>query len=398
MNKKRWSVAPILFVALLAAAGSDAEAGKGKLRPSGGSLERTRNGVVFRESAKHTKGIRSKLTFGKLGKTLSATTEQSAHGVKSTVQRRRQRVTKAVSGSGNGTKGESNFEKKNFFTRKWKSKMTRSDTVGDNEVTENSSRKKIFGGWEARMPRRTGRMGNTEEFVNGQPRRTSPTDKPFRGKLKGKRSIDRTAESMEIADTQTRRWGVMRRLSFGLLGKKKQVSVEQRQTADGMKVTMTTPRAQTVRDTVVGDGVTMSTGTYTKKGRVRERDSVRITEQGGVRRTEKLRRDGSVKEIVTERMSNDGRSRTTTKKVRRDGSVRKIKEKESVIGQGGKKSWQRSRTTFRKNGTVRTNIGIGKVNGDWRANVKTPIGSIGSTKSRITSNSPGPAQVAPDDE
>lgn len=241
-------------------------------------------------------------------------------------------------------------------------------------------------------------MGNSEEFVNGQPRKVSPTGKPFGGKLKGRRSIDRTGESMEIADTQTRRWGVMRRLSFGLLGKKKRVSVEQRQTADGMKVTMTTPRAQTVRDTVVGDGVTLSTGTYSKKGRVRERDEVRITGEGGVRRTEKLRRDGTIKEIVSERMTNDGRTRITTKKIRKDGSVRKIKEKESVIGRNGKKSWQRSRTTFRKNGSVRTNLGIGKVNGDWRANVKTPVGSIGSSKPRITSNSPGPAQVAPDDE
>ena len=397
MNKQRWSIA-LVAAFLLAAAGSDADAGKGKVRRSGGSLERGKNGVVFREKSTHTKGIRSKLTFGKLGKTLSVTNEQSAGGVKSTVQRRRQRVTKAVAGFGNGTKGESKFEKKNFFTRKWKSKMTRSDTVGDNEVTENASSKKIFRDWKADMPRRTGRMGNSEEFVNGQPRKVSPTGKPFGGKLKGRRSIDRTGESMEIADTQTRRWGVMRRLSFGLLGKKKRVSVEQRQTADGMKVTMTTPRAQTVRDTVVGDGVTLSTGTYSKKGRVRERDEVRITGEGGVRRTEKLRRDGTIKEIVSERMTNDGRTRITTKKIRKDGSVRKIKEKESVIGRNGKKSWQRSRTTFRKNGSVRTNLGIGKVNGDWRANVKTPVGSIGSSKPRITSNSPGPAQVAPDDE
>ena len=396
MNKQRWSIA-LVAASLLAAASSDVEAGKGKLRRpgGGGGLERGKNGVVFREKSVHTKGIRSRLTFGKLGKTLSVTNEQSAGGVKSTVQRRRQRVTKAVEGFGNGTKGESNFEKKNFFTRKWKSKMTRSDTVGDNEVTENASSRKVFRDWKANMPRRTGRMGNTEEFVNGQPRKASPTGKPFRGKLKGKRSIDRAAESMELADTQTRRWGVLRFLG----NKKKRVSVEQRQTADGMRVTMTTPKAQTVRDTVVGDGVTLSTGTYSKKGRVRERDSVRITEQGGVRRTEKLRRDGTVKEVISERMTNDDRTRITRKKLRKDGSVRKIKEKESVIGPNGKRTArQRSRTTFRKNGSVRTNVGIGKVDGDRRANVKTPIGSLGSTQSRITSNSPGPAQVAPDDE
>jgi hypothetical protein len=395
MKKQRWSVG-IVFVALLAAAGSgDAQAGKGKVRRGGAGLERTANGVVFREKATHTKGIRSKLTFGKLGKTLSVTNEQSSGGAKSTVQRGRQRVTKAVEASGNGTKATSTHEKKNFFTRKWKAKMTRSDTVSDHEVTELASRKKLFGGWEMAAPRRTGRMGNSEEFINGQPQTVSPTKKPFRGKLKGSRAIERTPDSMEIADTQTRRWGVMRRLSFGLLGKKKRVAVEQRQTADGMDITMTSPREKLTRKTVVGNGVTLSTGEFSKRGRVRERDEVRISETGGVRRTEKLRRDGSVKEIVTQRMSDDGRERVTSKKIRRDGSVAKIKEKESVIGADGKKSWQRSRTTFRKDGSVRTNIGIGKVNGKWQANVKTPIGSLGTVKDRITSRGPGPANTVP---
>ena len=117
---------------------------------------------------------------------------------------------------------------------------------------------------------------------------------------------------------------VLKTVSFGLLGKKKRVAIEQKQTPDGMDVTMTTPRAKMTRKTVVGDGVTISTGEFSKKGRVRERDETRISETGGVHRTEKLRRDGSVKEIVTERMSNDGRTRITRKKVRKDGSVRKI--------------------------------------------------------------------------
>src|SRR6185503_18613799 len=359
MKKHRTPVA-IAFVALLAAAGSDANAGKGKIRRGGGSLERTANGVVFREKATHTKGIRSKVTFGLLGKTLGVTNEQSAGGVKSTVKRGRQRVTKAVAAKGNGTEAASTHEKKNFFTRKWKAKIRRSDTVSANEVTELAAPKK-----------------------------------PFRGKLKGSRSISRTPDNMEIADTQSKRWGLLKTVSFGLLGKKKRVAIEQKQTPDGMDVTMTTPRAKMTRKTVVGDGVTISTGEYSKKGRVRERDETRISQTGGVHRTEKLRRDGSVKEIVTERMSNDGRTRITRKKVRKDGSVRKIKEKESVIGADGKKSWQRSRTTFRKNGKVRTNIGIGKVDGEWRANVKTPIGSIGSTKERITTSGPGPAQTTP---
>lgn len=394
--KKHRSTIAIAFVALLAAAGGDAHAGKGKLRRGGGgSLERTSNGVVFREKATHTKGIRSKVTFGLLGKTLGVTNEQSASGVKSTVKRGRQRVTKAVEASGSGTKSTSTHEKKNFFTRKWKAKLTRSDTVSDHEVTELASRKKMFGGWEMQAPRRTGRMGNSEEFINGQPQAVSPTRKPFRGKLKGSRSISRTPDSMEIADTQTKRWGLLRTVSFGLLGKKKRVAIEQRQTADGMNVTMTTPRAQITRKTVVGNGVTISTGEYTKKGRVRERDEARISQTGGVHRTEKLRRDGSVKEIVTERMTNDGRTRITSKKIRKDGTVSKIKEKEQVVGADGKKSWQRSRTTFRKNGSVRTNIGIGKVDGTWRANVKTPIGSLGSSKERITTSGPGPAQTVP---
>jgi len=394
MKKHRTTVA-IAFVALLAAAGSDANAGKGKIRRGGGSLERTSNGVVFREKATHTKGIRSKATFGLLGKTLGVTNEQSAGGVKSTVKRGRQRVTKAVAAKGNGTEAASTHEKKNFFTRKWKAKIRRSDTVSANEVTELAARKKLGGDWQMQAPRRTGRMGNSEEFINGQPQAVSPTKKPFRGKLKGSRSISRTPDNMEIADTQSKRWGLLKTVSFGLLGKKKRVAIEQKQTPDGMDVTMTTPRAKMTRKTVVGDGVTISTGEYSKKGRVRERDETRISQTGGVHRTEKLRRDGSVKEIVTERMSNDGRTRITRKKVRKDGSVRKIKEKESVIGADGKKSWQRSRTTFRKNGKVRTNIGIGKVDGEWRANVKTPIGSIGSTKERITTSGPGPAQTTP---
>src|SRR4029079_15038324 len=103
MKKHRTPLA-IAFVALLAAAGGEAHAGKGKIRRAGGgSLERTANGVVFREKAIHTKGIRSKLTFGKLGKTLAVTNEQSSEGVKSTVQRGRKRVTKAVAASANGT-------------------------------------------------------------------------------------------------------------------------------------------------------------------------------------------------------------------------------------------------------------------------------------------------------
>jgi hypothetical protein len=247
-------------------------------------------------------------------------------------------------------------------------------------------------------PRRTGRMGNSEEFINGQPQSVSPTKKPFRGKLKGSRSIGRTPDSMEITDTQTRRWGLLKNISFGLLGNKKRVAVEQQQTADGMNITMTAPRGSSTRKAVVGNGLTISTGEYTERGRVRERDEVRITGQGGVRRTEKLRRDGSIKEIVTEHMSNDGRTRVTTRKVRKDGTVAKIKEKESVVDRDGKKSWQRSRTTFRRNGSVRSNMGIGKVNGKWRANVKTPVGSLGSVKDRITTGGPGPGHTRPDRE
>ena len=396
MNKQRWSVA--ILAALVAFAGGDAEAGKGKLRRSGsGSLERTSSGgVVFREKAKHTKGIRSKLTFGGLGKTLSVTNEQSADGVKSTVQRKRQRVTKAVEKSGSGTKGTNTFEKKNFFTRKWKSRMAREDTVGPAEVTEKAARKKVFSkDWVLAPPRRTGRTGNTQELLNGEARAVAPTGKAYRGKLKGNRSIGRSPDGMTLTDTQSRRWGLLAKIG---LGKKKRTTVEQTQTEDGMRVTMTTPRATITRETVLGDGTSRSTGTYTKRGRLRERDEVTMTAVGGVRRTEKLRRDGSVKEVETETMSSTGHRITTTKKLRKDGSVRKIKEKEEVVSRDGTKhSRQRSRTTFRKDGSVRTSIGSGKVHGKRHFNVKTPIGSIGTPKARL-SGDPGPAQRNPNDE
>jgi hypothetical protein len=395
MQKVRWPVAAVL-IALLAGTSSDAEAGKGRLARDA-AIERDKGGrVVFREKATHRKGLRSRIPLLNRGKMMTNTNEQSHDGVKSTIQRGRHRVTKATQANGaGGTKATSTYEKKGLISRKWRSKMLRTDSVAANQVNEDSSQKRMFRGWQDKPSRQTGRMGNTvERLVNGEQRAVDPSGKAFRGRLKGRRAIERRPDSMEIADTQPRRWGVLR-----LLGnKKKRVTVEQRQTPDGMKVTMTTPRTVTTRDTKIGDGFTTSTGSYSKKGKVRERDDVTATRDGVVRRTEKLRRDGSVDKIITERVAADGRTRVTTKSLRDDGSVKKIKERESFRRADGKKGWQRSRTTYRRDGSVRTNIGIGKVDGKWRANVKTPIGSVGQTKSRITTRGPGPAQMSPDDE
>src|SRR5690606_34217237 len=185
-------------------------------------------------------------------------------------------------------------------------------------------------------------------------------------------------------------------LTNGRLGKK--VTVEQRQGVDGTSITMTSPRQTFRRDTAVGDGWTESTGSYSKRNRVfgrdlreRQRDKVTTDASGVVRRTESLRRDGSVKKVVTERVMADGRSRKTTTRLRKDGTARSVKEKETIehpSGKRAKRDVRSVRRSVRRDGTTRFGVGRARVNGKRSAFAETPVGTLGTPRGRITSSAP----------
>src|SRR5690606_1491998 len=245
---------------------------------------------------------RARLTGRKAGKVISVENSQSGGAALSRVQRRRQRVTKTTTADRAGTRSASVNQKKGFLTRRWRTKMTRSDSVRTSSVAESSSRRPMFGR-ELQAERRTGEMGNsqlTERKVNRRGEVTSErtrgsgrTGRAFTRKLEGRRTIEARRSGMEVNDSFTRKWGVMSRLTNGRLGKK--VTVEQRQGVDGTSITMTSPRQTFRRDTAVGDGWTESTGSYSKRNRVfgrdlreRQRDKVTTDASGVVRRTESL--------------------------------------------------------------------------------------------------------------
>ena len=395
-----------MFAFLLAAAvagGGEAEAGKGKMSRSA-KIERGADGsVTFNERVKHTKGVRARLTGRKAGKVMSVETSQSGSLSQTRVQRRRQRITTNTAATRSGTRSSGAHEKKGLLSRRWRTKMTREDAVRAQSVDEVSSRRRLGGG-QSVVERRTGAMGNsqvrqTRMSRKGEIKRQSSgpggrTGPAYTKKLTGQRAIENGRSGMEIADTQSKRWGVLSRVTGGRLGKK--VTVEQRQGVDGTSVTMTTPRASFTRNTVVGEGFTESTGSQSKKNRVfgrtmreRQRDTVRSDASGVTWRREKLRRDGTVKKVVTERVYADGRSRTTTSRLRKDGTVRRVSEKESIESPTGKRrdrNVQRSTRLVRRDGSTRASVGSRRVNRQRSRWVETPVGTLGTPGARITSS------------
>lgn len=405
--KNRIAVA-FLLAGALAIGHHDAEAGKGRTARSA-KVVRTERGLVYRERIVHSKGVRARLTGGLLGRVMTVTREQGAGVAGSEVKRGRRRVVKETHQDGRGgTVSGSRYEKKGLLTRIRRTRMTRVDEVGPSRIEEQSTKNRFFGqSVHLATDRTTGLMDDSQVTVskvrkdgtikNQRYGRSGGDGHAWRGELKGRRQIERNTQGMAIEDTQQRRWGLWARLSFGRLGKKKTMKVSEVQRTDGTVLTVETPRGtRTVRETQVNGDRTVSFGRHERRGRLRERDMVTVTPDKAVQRTEVLRRNGTVKRVVTEKTFADGSTRKKVERRRRNGSVKSVSIKASRRNAQGKREWLRSRRSYGRNGEARFGFDIGKAGGGRAAHVTTPLGTVGtqrhlrsnSTSGRIESSTP----------
>lgn len=397
----RWTTFLVALGAAVAVSAGPADAGKGKLRTKA-KLSVDKQGVVYKERTKHTKGIRSRVTKGLLGKTVSSSVTLRGGSHTHTTKRGRTSATKETTSAKGGTNAASVQSRSGFFTGNPKVRRSGTTEVRDTGVRETSARHRYIGGSvKSSTERATARQGDSQSTTSsvrrdGTVKRTSSgissrTRKIGNGRMSGKRTIETTGSSMTATDTRTRRWGVVQRLSLGRFGKKK-VEVKETQTTNGSRVTITAPRAEVVRDTAVKGNKTVSTTTrskrskFTGRSRIKERSQVTITDGSGTRVTEKMRRNGTVKKRVTERVWADGSRRNVVERVRRDGTTRSARESESRSRADNPKRKDRrfSRKSFNRSGNQRTGISVERVNKKIGASVSTPIGSLGADKGRIT--------------
>lgn len=407
---KRWSVAFLVLAVSAAAYAPEADAGKGKLRRGGATLGRNRDGVVFNEKFTHTKGIRSKLTGGALGKTMGLENTVTSDGVRSTLGRGRirpaERVTHTTTGIPGGTRSEATHHKRGTLMR-WKNRLTTSRTDDvvqgrstDTAVSETRKHRFTLNPFSNKPGKvkevDTSRMdidvetgedalGGMVEKLDGDGNVTTRREtggrrwgKAFRSKLEGQREVVNTPQGPEIIETFQAKWGfwrmVKKTVTLGLAeGGGKTVEVEHRQTAFGTEVRMTTPREQVTRSTQIQDGRTVSNGTYARNGfwgRTREKDSVVIDDQKGVYTVEELRsEDGSTKKATTRTEFVNGSSIKETE----TAGKYKVAASSPRTDRPKGRNWTRGRE-----GRF-LSWQYGRANGNFRARFDTPWFNMGNT-------------------
>lgn len=394
---KRPTLCNLLVLAVVLAVttpAGDAAADKGRVRAKT-SLERTERGMALRQKQTVSKGLRSRITGGMLGKQLALTQEQRGDGVTVGVKIGRDRMERTTTASPTGTTSSSSYTRRGVFRNR--TRATREDEVSRDRVTEIGARHRFFkGSVKTLTTRTTGRSGDTEVEVervrrDGSTRsmragRDGDRSRPGVGKVAGERSIERRGDGMEMVETQTKRWGVLSRLSGGRLGKQAKVTTTQRQ--DGLRVELATRKATMTRDTAIdGSGRTRSFGTVARKGRVVSRDQATVTEGRAELVTENLRRGGTVKKVVGEELTADT-ARKVTQGLRRDGSARSVSIKESSTRADGKKNWKRSFALKTRSGKTIVGLDLGRADGKTGLHLTAGKKTVG-TKTQIESDGAG---------
>ncbi|HEU5055601.1 MAG TPA: hypothetical protein VFU21_03725 [Kofleriaceae bacterium] len=360
MSKPRWSVA-VTAAALLAFAGSDAEAGKGRIKSSS-SLQIKDGKVTSQRKLNHNRGLRGKLTGGFLGRTIAVQSEQGAAGNSVTTERGGSKVARtfARTEDGRGTRAQGVHDKRRFgriFGRA--KKLERTDIVTPEQVTQDAIQHRTFR--KEKRTIRTHKRGqpNGAEQVGyrdgtqwvGEPGTASVGrgSDAWGGKLKGDRAVMDTPDGMVIAEAQTGKYGrlskVVKRvltspitlasaiLTLGIapvtFGKTREVKLEEWQSPTGNGFELTTPNARVVSSTAIRDNHTESITTRFRKGVERETETTRIWNDVGTSERHVKDRKGRTEKVIRTRLTPDGVHTEWTAHLRRDGSVSKVVVKET---------------------------------------------------------------------
>ena len=356
MNKqKRWSVA-VLAVALAVSTGGKAEAGNGRIKSSS-SLQIKNGKITSTKNLNHNRGLRGKLTGGRLGRTIAVESEQTASGDRRSTKRGGSRVSRNFTRSpdGQGTQARGVHDRRRFFGVFGRAtKLERSDTVTPDRVTQDAIRHRTFR--KAKRTIRTHKRGQPNgveqtgyrdgdrwvadpglEAVGGQ-------SEAWGGKLKGNRAVMETPAGMRLEETTTGKYGrlskVVKRvltspitlataiLTVGIapvtFGKTRQVQLREWQDGSGDGFELTTPNARVVSQTAIHDTHTESTTTRFRKGVERENETTRISNDVGVTDRRVKDRKGRTEKIIRTRLTPDGVHTEWTAHLRKDGTVSKM--------------------------------------------------------------------------
>ena len=355
MNKQRWTVAA-LAVALAASAGGDAEAGKGRIKSSS-SLQIKDGRITSERKLNHNRGLRGKLTGGRLGRTIGIESQQTATGDRRSTKRGGSRVSRNFtrSGDGEGTQARGVHDRRRVFGVFGRAtKLERSDTVTPNRVTQDAIQHRTFR--KAKRTIRTHKRGqpNGVEQVgyrDGDRWAAEPgvnavggQSEAWGGKLKGNRAVMETPAGMRLEETTTGKYGrlskVVKRvltspitlataiLTVGIapvtFGKTREVQLKEWQDGSGEGFELTTPNARVVSETAIHDTHTESFTTRFRKGVERESETTRISKDVGVSDRYIKDRKGRTEKIIRTRLTGDGTHTEWTAHLRKDGTVSKM--------------------------------------------------------------------------
>jgi hypothetical protein len=358
MNKQRWSVA-VVFVAVLAMAASDAEAGNGRIRSSS-SLQLKEGRITSQRKVNHNRGLRGKLTRGFLGRTIAVETEQGATSNRLSTKRKGSRVSRDITRTedGRGTSAAGVHERRAFRIFGWAKKLDRTDTVTPDQITQDSiQHRTLRSDRRAIRTHKRGAPNGVEEvgyregtrWVSEGKRSVGGRSRAWGGKLKGDRMVTETPDGMQLADTQTVKYGrvskVVKRvltapitlataiLTFGIapvtFGKTREVQLKEWQAPSGNGFELTTPNAKLVSSTTIHDNRTESVTTRFRKGVEREKETSKIWKDVGENERFIKDRSGRTTKIVKTRLTQDGVRTEWTTHLRGDDTVSKVVVKES---------------------------------------------------------------------
>jgi hypothetical protein len=359
MNKRRWSIA-VVAVALLAFAGTGAEAGRGRVKTSS-SLELKDGKITSNRKVSHNRGLRGKLTGGRLGKTIAIESNDSAGESRRETKRGGSRVsrdfTPTADGGGSSAKGV--HDRRRFFVFGRATQLERTDIVTRQNVTQDAVQHRTLR--RAKRSIRTHKRGapngveqvgyrdGTQWVAEPGLNEVGSQSRAWGGKLKGNRVVMDTPGGMRLEDSQNFKYGrvgkVVTRiltapitlataiLTLGTMpvtfGKTQKMQLREWQDPSGQGFELTTPRDRVVSNTT-DDGRRSETVTTTfRKGVQRETETTNLWKDVGVSTRRINDRRGRTKKIVHTRLLPDGTHSEWTTHLRRDGSVSKVAVKES---------------------------------------------------------------------
>jgi hypothetical protein len=359
MMKKHRTALAIAFIAVLAAAGGDAEAGNGRIR-STSSLQLKEGRITSERKVNHNRGLRGKLTRGFLGKTIAVETEQGATGNRLSTTRKGSRVSRNLTRTedGRGTSAAGIHERRAFRIFGWGKKLERTDTVTRDQITQDTiQHRSLRSDRRAIRTHKRGAPNGVEEvgyregtrWVSEGKRTVGGRSRAWGGKLKGDRMVTETPGGMRLEDTQTVKYGrlskVVKRvltapitlataiLTVGIapvtFGKTREVQLKEWQAPKGNGFELTTPNGKLVSSTTIHSNRTESVTTRFRKGVEREKETSKIWRDVGENERFIKDRSGRTTKIVKTRLTQDGVRTEWTTHLRGDDTVSKVVVKET---------------------------------------------------------------------